>query len=45
MISNADGTISGVQKSGSEGLKDEEILEMLDIGVEKAKELREKYLG
>ena len=45
VISNADGTISGVQKSGSEGLKEEEIIEMLEIGIEKAGELREKYLG
>jgi exosome complex component RRP42 len=45
VISNADGTISGVQKSGSEGLKEEEITEMLEIGIKKAGELRDKYLG
>jgi exosome complex component RRP42 len=45
VISNADGTISGVQKSGSAGLKEEEITEMLEIGIEKAGELRAKYLG
>jgi exosome complex component RRP42 len=45
VISNADGTISGVQKSGSDGLKEEEIAEMVEIGIEKAGEIREKYLG
>ncbi len=45
VISNADGTVSGMQKSGSEGLKEEEIVEMVEIGIEKAGEIREKYLG
>jgi exosome complex component RRP42 len=44
VISNADGTLSGVQKSGREGLKEEEIAEMVEIGIEKAGELRAKYL-
>jgi exosome complex component RRP42 len=44
VISNADGALTGMQKSGSGGLKAEEITEMVDIGVEKAKEIREKYL-
>ncbi|NMX21332.1 RNA-binding protein [ANME-1 cluster archaeon GoMg4] len=45
VISNADGTVSGMQKSGKEGLKEEEIVEMVEIGIEKAGEIREKYLG
>ena len=45
VISNADGTVSGMQKSGKEGLKEEEIVEMVGIGIEKAGEIREKYLG
>jgi len=44
VISNADGTLSGIQKSGSGGLKEEEIAEMVEIGIEKAGEIREKYL-
>lgn len=44
VISNADGTLSGLQKSGRVGLKEEELAEMVDIGLEKAGELRAKYL-
>ncbi|MCW3135235.1 MAG: exosome complex protein Rrp42 [Methanophagales archaeon] len=44
VISNADGTISAMQKSGSGGLKEEEIVEMVEIGIEKAGEIREKFL-
>ncbi len=44
VISNADGTLSGMQKSGSGGLKEEEIAEMVEIGIEKAGEIRRKYL-
>jgi len=44
VISNAAGALNGMQKSGSGGLKVEEIAEMVDIGLEKAKEIREKYL-
>ncbi len=44
VISNADGTLSGMQKSGSGGLKEEEIAEMVEIGIEKAGEIRESYL-
>lgn len=44
VISNADGTLSGVQKSRSGGLQREEIAQMIDIGIEKAGELREKYI-
>lgn len=42
--SNADGTLSGMQKSGSGGLKKEQISEMVEIGIEKAGEIREKFL-
>ena len=45
VISNADGTLSGVQKSGSAGLKEDEIAEMVELGIEKAGEIRSKYLG
>ncbi|MDI6810860.1 MAG: exosome complex protein Rrp42 [archaeon] len=44
VISNADGTLSGMQKSGSDGLKEEEVAEMVEIGIEKAGEIRERYL-
>ncbi|MHC1610766.1 MAG: exosome complex protein Rrp42 [Candidatus Methanospirareceae archaeon] len=44
VISNADGSISGMQKSGSGGLKEEEIAEMVEIGIEKAGIIRERYL-
>ncbi len=44
LISNADSTVSGIQKSGSDGMKEEVILEMLEIGIEKAGEIREKFL-
>jgi len=44
VISNADGTLSGMQKSGSGGLKEEEVVEMVGIGIEKAGEIREGYL-
>ena len=44
VISNADGTLSGMQKSGSGGLKEAQIAEMVDIGIEKAGEIRRKYL-
>ena len=45
VISNADGSLSGMQKSGSGGLKEEAIIEMVEIGVGKAREIREKYLS
>ncbi|MEA2051253.1 MAG: exosome complex protein Rrp42 [Euryarchaeota archaeon] len=44
VISNADGSISGLQKSGSNGLTEEKIVKMTEIGIEKAREIREKYL-
>jgi exosome complex component RRP42 len=45
VISNTDDTVSGMQKSGSAGLKEEEIAEMVEIGIEKAGEIRGRYLG
>jgi len=44
VISNADGTISGMQKSGSGGLKKEQVSEMVEIAIEKAGEIRAKFL-
>lgn len=44
VISNADGSISGLQKSGDNGLTEEKILKMTEIGIEKAREIRAKYL-
>jgi len=44
VISNAEDALTGMQKSGSGGLKVEEIVEMVDNGLEKAKEIRKKYL-
>lgn len=44
VISNADGTVSGMQKSGRGGLQEEQIAEMVELGLEKAGEIREKYL-
>lgn len=45
VISNADGALSGMQKSGNGELKEEEIVEMVEIGIEKAKEIRENFLS
>ena len=45
VISNADGSLSGMQKSGCGGLKEAEIAEMVEIGIEKAGEIRETYLS
>ncbi|MHC1577426.1 MAG: exosome complex protein Rrp42 [Candidatus Methanospirareceae archaeon] len=44
VISNADGSLSGMQKSGSGGLKEDEVLEMVELGIEKAGEIRENFL-
>ena len=44
VISNTDGTISGMQKYGREGLKEEKVSEMVEIGIEKADELRQRFL-
>jgi exosome complex component RRP42 len=44
VISNADGSLSGLQKSGSDSMTEETILEMVEIGIEKAGEIREKFL-
>jgi len=44
VISNADGSLSGLQKTGSDGMKEETIVEMVGLGIEKAGEIREKFL-
>ncbi|KAF5413843.1 MAG: Exosome complex component Rrp42 [Candidatus Methanophagaceae archaeon] len=44
VISNADGSLSGLQKAGSDGMKEETIVEMVGLGIEKAGEIREKFL-
>jgi exosome complex component RRP42 len=44
VISNEDGTLSGLQKSGGDGLKEDEITEMAKIGIEKAKEIRKQHI-
>lgn len=45
VTSNADGSISSMQKSGSSGLKEEEIAEIMGLAIEKASEIREKFLS
>jgi exosome complex component RRP42 len=44
VISNQDGGLSGMQKSGVSPLTTEQINYIVDISIEKAKELREKFL-
>jgi len=44
VISNQDGGLSGMQKSGVHPLTTEQINYIVDISIEKAKELREKFL-
>ncbi|MCD6202863.1 MAG: exosome complex protein Rrp42 [Methanophagales archaeon] len=44
VITNTDGTISGMQKYGREGLAEDKISEMVEIGIEKADELRRRFL-
>jgi exosome complex component RRP42 len=44
VISNQDGGISGMQKSGVNSLTTEQINYIVDAAIEKAKELREKFL-
>ena len=44
VISNADGSLSGMQKSGGYGFKEEEIIEMAKIGIDKAREIREQNI-
>ena len=44
VITKADGSICGMQKSGTGVLKQEQIYRIVDIACEKAKEIREKFL-
>jgi len=44
VISNQEGALSGMQKSGVQSLTSEQINYIVDIAIEKAKELREKFL-
>jgi exosome complex component RRP42 len=44
VITTADGSICGMQKSGTGMLKEEQIYRIVDIACEKAKEIREKFL-
>jgi exosome complex component RRP42 len=44
VITTADGSICGMQKSGTGVLKLEQIYRIIDIACEKAREIREKFL-
>lgn len=44
VILNAEGALSGMQKSGSGELMTETVIEMVEIGIEKAEEIRKKFL-
>lgn len=44
VITTADGSICGMQKSGAGILKPEQVYRIVDIACEKAKEIREKFL-
>ncbi|WNY24642.1 exosome complex protein Rrp42 [Methanolapillus millepedarum] len=44
VITNKEGALSGMQKSGSEALTPEKVFEMVNLGRDKAAELRERYL-
>ncbi len=44
VITNDDGTISGMQKYRSGSLEEDKILEMVEIGIEKAGEIRREFL-
>lgn len=44
VITAADGSICGMQKSGTGALKPEQIYRIVDIACEKAREIREKFL-
>jgi exosome complex component RRP42 len=44
VITTADGSICGMQKSGTGMLRQEQIYRIVDIACEKAKEIREKFL-
>ncbi len=44
VISNEDGTISGMQKYWSGSIEEDKIAEMVEIGIEKAGEIRREFL-
>ncbi|MDV0447291.1 Ribonuclease PH [Methanosarcinaceae archaeon Ag5] len=44
VITNKEGALSGMQKSGSEALTPAQVFEMVNLGRDKAAELRERYL-
>lgn len=44
IVSNQDGSISGMQKSGSGSLNEEKLLQAVTLACQKASELREKHL-
>ncbi|SFM17598.1 exosome complex protein Rrp42 [Methanolobus profundi] len=44
IVSNQDGSISGMQKSGDGALTEEQLLKAVSLACEKASELRENYL-
>jgi len=44
VITNSDGSISGMQKSGSESLTIEQVLQAVDMAKAAADEIREKFL-
>jgi exosome complex component RRP42 len=44
VISSTDGSICGMQKSGTGTLRPEQIYRIVDIACERAKEIREKFL-
>jgi len=44
IVSNQDGSISGMQKSGEGMLSEEQVLQAVDIACKKAADIREKYL-
>ena len=44
VISNTDGSISGMQRKGSFAVDEEHINNMVDLAIDKAKEIREKFL-
>lgn len=45
VITDSDGALSGMQKSGSEPLLPEKVIEMVNLAREKGTELRERYLS
>ena len=45
VITDSEGALSGLQKSGAEPLTPETVMEMVNLGREKGAELRERYLS